>query len=320
MRRLMGAAAFGALLVGAVFAIGPREPVHLTPRAGAADLGADLAADIAAHEAGVDPDLAARVIWAGAPGAQTDWAVIYLHGFSATPQEIRPVPDRVAAGLGANLYFARLAGHGQGGDAMAGPTVRDWMDDTARALAIGHRLGRRVLVIATSTGGTLAAEAARQQGLGGQIDALVLISPNFGLNSSAATILTWPFARHWGPLVAGRERCFDPINADHARFWTTCYPTVALFPMAALADHAARGDYADARQPLLVLTAGADQVVSPATTAQVAARWGGPVTAQQLVMGPGDDPYAHVIAGDILSPSQTGPVSDLILDWARAID
>ncbi len=318
MRKLLGAVAFSALMIGAVLAVGPREPVNLTPRFDPASLPADLDADIAAHEVGVAPDKAARILWAGAPGAQTDWAVVYLHGFSATPEEIRPVPDRVAQALGANLYFARLAGHGLDGAAMAGPTVQDWFDDTARALAIGHRLGRKVLVIATSTGGTLAAEAARHPDLGPQIDGLVLVSPNFALNNPAAPILTLPFVRAWGPMVAGRERCFEPINDRQAQYWTTCYPTEAVFPMAALAEHAAAGSYDAANAPLLTLVSLKDQVVSPAATAAVAARWGGLVTAHQVVLAPGDDPFAHVIAGDVLSPAQTAPVSDLIIKWARA--
>jgi len=37
------------------------------------------------------------------------------------------------------------------------------------------------------------------------------------------------------------------------------------------------------------------------------------------VPGPGIDPAAHVIAGDILSPAQTGPVADLIVRFAEGL-
>ena len=37
-----------------------------------------------------------RVIWAGDEEAKTPLSVVYLHGFSASSQEIRPVPDDVA--------------------------------------------------------------------------------------------------------------------------------------------------------------------------------------------------------------------------------
>ena len=36
-------------------------------------------------------------------------------------------------------------------------------------------------------------------------------------------------------------------------------------------------------------------------------------------MQAGDDPYAHVIAGDILSPGQTAPVIALITAWAEQL-
>lgn len=319
---LGGIALASAAAVALLFAFGPREPADLVPTFDAARLPDDLDTYLSAREATVGdivPGVEKRILWFGEPGVQTDWAVVYLHGFSATSEEIRPVPDRVAAGLGANLYFARFAGHGVGGARLAGPSVNDWMIDVAEALAIGRRIGRRVLVIATSTGGTLAAEAALQPDLSAGMDAIVFVSPNFGIQNPAAALLTWPFARRWVPAVAGRERCFDPVNEAHARFWTVCYPTEALLPMAALARHAAVADYGAVTLPALFLFAEADAVVSPAATKRVAAEWGGPVTLLPQVVGEGDDPWSHVIAGDALSPSMTLPVAEAILDWAKGL-
>jgi alpha-beta hydrolase superfamily lysophospholipase len=322
MRKFLKPAALLLLAIAAAFVFGPREPLDLQPRFDAAELPDDLDAYLAAREAvvgGITAGAEKHILWAGGRGQMTDWAVVYLHGFSATPEEIRPVPDRVAAALGANLYFTRLAGHGVGPDRFAGPTVNDWMVDVAEALAIGKRIGRRVLVISTSTGGSLAAEAALQPDLAEEMDGIVFISPNFGIASAAATILTWPWVREWGPIVAGAERCFDAQNDLHERYWTTCYPTVALMPMAALAKHAAAADYSGVTLPALFLISPDDKVVSPAATRRVAAGWGGPVTMHELNVGIGDDPYSHVIAGDILSPSMTAPVATAISVWAGGL-
>lgn len=311
-----------AVALAAVVLWGPREPLDLIPAFDAAVLPADLDAYLAVREAvvgGVTPGAEKRIVWAGAAGARTRWAVVYLHGFSATSEEIRPVPDLVAKGLGANLYFARFAGHGLGPDRFAGPGVNDWMIDLAEALAIGKRLGERVLVIATSTGGTLAAEAALQPDLAAQMDGIVFVSPNFGLRGGVEEVLALPYARLWAPWVAGQTRCFEPANARHAMFWTTCYPTVALIPMAAVARHAAAADYSGVTVPALFLYSGADMVVSPAATGRVAAGWGGPVEVENVTVGPGDDPYSHVIAGDTLSPSMTAPVAARVLDWTRGL-
>ena len=90
------------------------------------------------------------------------------------------------------------------------------------------------LVIGTSTGGTLAAQAARDPVLGPQIDGVVLISPNFGLKARGAFVLNLPLARYWLPMIAGRERCMTPKNEKHREYWTSCYPIVSLLPVAAL--------------------------------------------------------------------------------------
>ena len=211
--------------------------------------------------------LTKQIVWADPSRRQkTPVSVIYVHGFSASAEEIRPVPDEVAKALGANLFYTRLAGHGRSGDAMAEPLAGDWIEDMAEAMAIGRSLGDRVVVIATSTGGTLAAIAATDPVLSEGLAGVVLVSPNFGVKSAAAKILDLPLARHWGPLVAGETRSFEPLNDAQARYWTTSYPTVALFPMAALVRHARGLDYTAVTIPALVIYSPQDQVVDPAQT------------------------------------------------------
>lgn len=313
-----------ALVLGlaALLVLGPREPVDREIAFDPASLGEDLDAWLAAREAEV-PDLRPgaekRILWAGVPGEKTPLSIVYLHGFSASAEEIRPVPDRVAEALGANLYFARLAGHGRDGAAMAEPVAGDWIEDTAEAIAIGRRIGDRVLVMATSTGGTLAAIAAADPDLSRNIAGLVLISPNFGLANPAGGLLSLPFARRFVPVVIGEERRFDARNEAHAASWTSRYPSVATIPMKALVDHASGLDFGAVRIPALFLYSAEDRVVSPAATARVAAAWGGPVRTELRLMGPGDDASSHVIAGDILSPGQTDETARIIADWAAGL-
>ncbi len=320
-----GLAALVALLAVAAslaFAFGPREPVERKTLFAAAALPADLDGWLEAREAGV-PDLRAparkRIVWAGEPGAATPLSVVYLHGFSASAEEVRPVPDRVAEALGANLFYARLTGHGRDGAAMAEATAGDWIEDTAEALAIGRRIGARVLVIGTSTGGTLARLAAHDPELSEGIAGIVFVSPNFAIGNVAAPLLTWPWARDWLPALLGEERGFAPVNAGHAAHWTTRYPTTALLPMAALVRHVSRLDPARADLPALFLYSEHDRVVSPSATVRVAEAWGGRAILRPLVPGPGDDPSAHVIAGDILSPGMTEAVVAVLTGWAESL-
>ncbi len=319
----LGRAIFTLFLFGVgAWAFAPEEPVDREISFDPNSLGEDLDAYLKTSEQRFSDIVAKaekRIVWAGAKNMKTPFAVIYIHGFSATAEEIRPVPDQVARALGANLYFTRLAGHGRGGAAMAEPRAGDWLEDMAEAIAIGRRLGDRVMVISTSTGGTLAALAATDPTLAEGIAGIVMVSPNFGVKALAGKILDLPFARNWGPLVAGETRSFEPVNEGQAKYWTTSYPTVALFPMAALVRAARAADMATAKVPLLVIYSEQDQVVDPAKTLDTLSGWGGSTRYEPREMGPGDDSFSHVIAGDILSPGQTQATTDLILDWAKGL-
>ncbi|RMD95240.1 MAG: alpha/beta fold hydrolase [Alphaproteobacteria bacterium] len=179
-------------------------------------------------------------------------------------------------------------------------------------------MGEKVLVIGTSTGGTLAALAALEPGLSDAIAGIVFVSPNFGVQDKAARLALLPFARLWAPLVAGRERSWEPANAEQAAHWTTRYPTVAGIPLMALVDHAARQDYARARMPALFVYSDRDQVIRPEKVKEVAGRWGGPVRLVELTPPGGAGGSYHVIAGDIVSPETTPVMVETILDWWRS--
>ncbi|KZY00658.1 MULTISPECIES: alpha/beta hydrolase [unclassified Sulfitobacter] len=321
-RFILGILIVLALLAAALWVFGPYEEDNL-----------DTSFDVRAIEEGVDayfaaaesvfdditPGVEKQVIWAGEPDRPTGWSVLYVHGFSATSQEIRPVPDKVAEALGANLVLTRLRGHGRGADALAEGSVPGWMHDMAEGLAVARAVGERVLVIATSTGGTLATAAAAQPVLMEQVAGIVMVSPNFEINSDLAGLLTWPAARHWLPKLAGERRSFEPRNPEQATYWTTEYPSVATLPVGVLINAVDRLDLGRIEIPALFWFSDNDTVVRPAATRAIAERWGGPVTIVNPELGPRDDPSAHVIAGDILSPEQTTPTVAGILDWVGGL-
>ena len=300
----------------------PRTGMDRTITFSETDIPADPEGWITAREqqfTDIRPGDGKRILWAGAKGAKTPLAIVYIHGFSGGPAEIRPVPDEVARNLGANLFFTRLAGHGRDGKAMATASAEDWLFDMAEAMAIGRRLGDRVIVMGTSTGGTLAALAATDPVLNGGLAGTVLISPNFGVQPPAQWLLDAPFIESWGARVAGETRSFTPLNAEQGRHWTTEYPTAALYPMARLIRAARAADYAQAKTPALFLFAPADQVIDPDRIPPVINAWAGPTQVELREMQGDDDPYSHVIAGDILSPGQTEAVINIITDWARGL-
>lgn len=281
---------------------------------------ATIEARIAASEAqvpGLRAGCAKRILWAGPPATKTQVAVLYIHGFSATGQEIRPLPDLVAEGLGANLFFTRLSGHGQDGAAMGRATFADWQADVAEALDVAQTIGEEVVIIGCSTGCTLATLALAQ---GAAAKAIIHISPNFGLrNKAVQTLLDLPASRHWSKYLAGKTRRFKPISAAHSAYWTLEYPTTAVHVMAD-AVRAVRGvDLSRITVPALFCYNAADQVVHPAATEKVMARWGGPVDRIDIIQTPSDDAMGHVMAGDICSPGQTVPLARQISAWLQAV-
>ena len=319
LRVLLGGM-IGLLVV--VWIFGPREPVVIDLSFDSSLLGDDPAAYLAQSEARFDdiiPGGQKQIVWAGEAGARTDWAVIYIHGFSASAGEVRPLPDDVAAELGANLYFTRLAGHGRDGPAMAEASVGDWMQDMAEALAIGRALGDRVLVVSTSTGGTISAIAALDQASMQNVAGIVFISPNFQVKNPMAALLTLPAVRWWGPVVAGAERCASVRSELQASIWTICYPTVATVPMASVVKHARAQDFSNARVPALWVYSDADQVVDAAATDIVVDEWGGPSTVIHPELTGDADEQQHVIAGDVASPGMTPILAADILDWVKSL-
>lgn len=302
----------------AIWFLGPREPVDTQISFDPSAMGDDLDAYLTAQEARFDditPGVEKRINWYGEKGVKTPIALVYLHGYSATSEEIRPVPDQVAEAFHANIFYTRLTGHGRPGEALAQANAGDWIEDLAQAMAIGRRIGDQVVIISTSTGGTLATIAAAEPGLSAQLAGVVMISPNFKVKSPAAVLLSLPFARRWVPVVAGAQRSWEPSNELHAKFWTTSYPTVALLPLQALVDYVATIDVSQIQTPALFIFSPEDQVVDETVTAEKAALWGGPVRVEKRHMGPNDDPNSHVIAGEALSPSQTDETAAIIADW-----
>ncbi|MEX0320452.1 MAG: alpha/beta hydrolase [Ruegeria sp.] len=319
---LLGRLLLALMIVGGVlWVVGPYEEVDLSPSFDPGKFGEGVQVYFESIEAGFDditPGVEKRVIWQpGAEEQRTPYAVLYIHGFSATSQEIRPVPDKVAQALGANLVYTRLQGHGRGSAAMAQGTASGWMRDAAEALAAARAVGEKVVVISTSTGGTLSAAAALHPELSKDVAAMVFVSPNFGVNSGAAWVPTLPGARHWLPLIMGGERGEPDPHPDKNTYWTTRYSWEAIVPLSALVKEVVALDFARTQIPALFRFSDDDKVVRHDITHRIAGDWGGPATIQRVVLESNDDPHAHVIAGDIMSPGQNEATVAGILNWLK---
>jgi esterase/lipase len=311
-----------ATLVAGAMTLNTRDTIDVNAAFEPVIIPSDIDAYLAKKEARLSDiieDAQKQVIWAGDKGQKTDFAVVYIHGFSATSHEIRPVPENVAKALGANLYYARLAGHGRTSDAMMDASPEKWLQDVIEAVEIGTRIGDKIIVMATSNGGAVSTYLLTNKTYAAKVSGIVLTSPAYKLAPILTAVMDFPYVRHWGTLVAGERRGFEGVNADHKKYWTNEYPTLAVLPMATIQRAVRKSDFGQIKVPALFFVNDEDEVVQANWVRKVASEWGGESQLEARQLTDKDDPYKHVLSGDILSPNQTAETVEIIAKWARGL-
>ncbi|MGZ8556827.1 MAG: alpha/beta hydrolase [Chitinophagaceae bacterium] len=207
------------------------------------------------HEAlhKLKPDNQARIVWINdSIKNKTDYAVVYLHGFSASQEEGDPVHHQFAKKFGCNLYLSRLAEHGiDTTEAMASLTADNLWNSAKEAYAIGKQLGKKVILMATSTGGSLALKLAAEYP---EISSLVLLSPNIAINDP----LAWIANNHWGlqvaQLVKGRYNITDDSTELEKQYWYNKYRMESITEMQELLETTMKASvFEKIKQPVLLL-------------------------------------------------------------------
>lgn len=320
----MHVALASVLLLGVAFAAGPRtsvDPDVAVPRL--PDTPAELDLLLEASESrypDIVPGTEKRILWAdpGAPG-RTDYAVVYLHGFTATHRESAPLTERLAHELRANAYLTRLTGHGRTPEALGEAEAGQWLRDAAEAMEVGRRIGRRTILMGISTGGMLATWAAAHPEWREGIAAIVLISPNYAMADRRAWILDLPWGGVIARLVQGPEHGFKPRNELHRRYWTERYPTHVLLELGALVRIVDAGLMGRISAPALMFLSPRDRVIDPGVAER---RFGELGSAERRLVRVSEIPGSgeHVLAGDILAPRRTSAVLSEILSFVRGLE
>lgn len=147
------------------------------------------------------PNNESRIIWADSI-RKTEYAVVYLHGFSASIWEGDAIHTEFAKRYGANLYLARQQGHGiDDKNTFKNLTPKNYTDSAKEAIAIGQKLGEKVIVMSCSTGGThsLYLTANNPE----MVHAQILFSPNIAIASPAAQLTTMPWGEYLTEAMVG---------------------------------------------------------------------------------------------------------------------
>jgi esterase/lipase len=206
----------------------------------------------AAHT--VKPDNEARIVWASdSLKNKTEYAFVYLHGFTASQGEGDPVHRDLAKKFGCNLYLSRLAEHGiDTTEPMVNLTSDNLWESAKQALAIGKQIGNKVILVGTSTGGTLALKLAAEYP---DVFALILLSPNIAINDPTAWILNNPWGLQVARLVTG-SNYLDSKDTREAfrKYWTYHYRIEAAVNLEELIETTMnKKTFEKVKQPTLAL-------------------------------------------------------------------
>jgi alpha-beta hydrolase superfamily lysophospholipase len=297
-----------AVVGGALVATAPPELDYVpTDRT---DL--DLKAYLAEPSASLIPGTEKRIVWQ-AEQQRTEWAVVALHGFSASRQETAPLAETVANSLGANLFETRFAAHGLKQDALVDVRAEQWLDDVADALTIGRMIGDKVVVLAVSNGATLATSMLDHPAMEA-VDTLIMISPNFAPADPKAMWVTRPGGPLLLQIIAGETRSWEALNERQALYWTTRYPSKTLIEVIRGVNRALGKIETVSAPRVQVFYSPDDKVVSvPALLSAFDA-----IRSPQKEIIPvpeTGEPSAHILAGDIISPANTLPIAGRIVDF-----
>ncbi|MDX1956725.1 MAG: alpha/beta hydrolase [Chitinophagaceae bacterium] len=216
-----------------------------------AELEGFIRSQEAAHR--LRPDNEARIVWLNdSTREMTEYAVVYLHGFSASQEEGDPVHLNFAKKFGCNLYLSRLAEHGiDTSEQLLNMTADNLWESAKQAYAIGKRLGKKVILMSTSTGGTLALKLAAEYP---EIHSLLLLSPNIEINDPNA----WLLNNHWGLQIAravqGKYNVPKDTSRLYKQYWNTPYRMEAAVQLEELLETTMKkSTFERVKQPTLLL-------------------------------------------------------------------
>lgn len=222
----------------------------------------DLANQIAEKERQQNPPVLAgqeKWIYPKDLKEQAEYSLVFLHGFSASPKEIHPVMETLSDKTGWPVFFQRLSFHAQTPDAMGQLRAEDLWLDALEALEVGLKLGKKTILVGSSTGGTLAALLAAKYPE--QVAGVILVSPNFGLTQYGSRLLRGPLGVYLSKILLGPYRQWTPINEDVAKYWMTKYDSRALPSMIEMIALSNKVDYSKFSTPAMFVVSPQDDVV-----------------------------------------------------------
>jgi carboxylesterase len=180
---------------------------------------------------------------------------LLCHGFTSTPQSMRPWADHLEAD-GFRVAVPRLPGHGTTWQEMNQTRWEDWYACVDRAFADLRGVCDQVFLAGLSMGGTLALRLAEQHG--DAVAGVALVNPSVGSADPRMKLL--PVLRHLLPSLGGISSDIalpDAVEGAYDR--SPLHAAWSLTRMWAVTGR----DLDRVTQPLLVFKSVRDKVVGP---------------------------------------------------------
>jgi len=235
----------------------PSKPVYQTAMPPVPADATDLVNYIKQNESlhVLKPDNEARIVWYNdSLKNKTDYAIVYLHGFSASQEEGAPIHTNIAKEFGCNLYLSRLAEHGiDTAEPLINLTPEKYWESAKQALAIGRQLGKKIILMGTSTGGTNALQLAAAYP--DDIAAVILMSPNIAIFDPNAWLLAKPWGLQIAHLVKGGNYVISTDTRPiYKQYWNYQYRLEAAVQLQEMLETTmTKETFEKVKEPLLLL-------------------------------------------------------------------
>ena len=248
---------FTLLVLIIIYLMGPRpsQPVYdknLPEVPPAPELDSFISKKESAHK--LRPDNQARIVWVNDSAKKnTEYAILYLHGFSASQGEGDPLHKRIAQKYGCNLYLPRLAEHGiDTTEKLVNLTADKLWESAKESYSIASKLGKKVIIIGSSTGASLALMLAASYP---EIYSLILLSPNIEIFDGTAWILNNPWGYHVARIVNGSDYIISKDTRPlYKQYWSYGYRLEAVVELEEMIESAMKPAlFNKVTQPTLML-------------------------------------------------------------------
>ena len=248
MKKFLRAVFLIIIMILIVYLVGPEEPkpnLNLDLPSLSSNLNTLESVILKREESlNVKTDNESRFVWMNDTlKERTDWALLYLHGFSASWYEGYPVNVDFARQFNCNAYFPRLAAHGiDTTEALIDMTPDALWESAKEALLVARKIGKRVVIMGTSTGGTLALKLAAE--FPEYVDGLILYSPNVRINNPAAFLLSKPWGLQIARIVykSNYRVTNEDFDSKKCQYWNCKYRLEAVVYLQQLVEKTMKKD------------------------------------------------------------------------------